>query len=387
MKLISIQVSGLPLLKEDLHLRFYASQRVQKDALSNLYQILPNVYLNNAIGIIGINASGKTTVLRVIDFVLHILNNDSLNHVESRTILDGTEKSDFKIVFINNQEQICLLNTVISPDDSFLKSQRQYCIVDEQLYVKPAKSVKRKKDIADFSGCRNVINRKDNEEFLSDDVSIVISMNRKYHDHIFMTSLLQMTDVNELGAIDNVSDEIIHYLDPSIESIRIEHVEGGDRVHLHFKEKEEILLNDIEDLNRYLSSGTIKGIRTFNNVISVLQYGGYVLVDEIEDHFNHEIVATLVRFFMDPEINPHGASLIFSTHYPELLDEFDRNDSIYITRNQNGITAENLSDILHRNDIKKSEAYQSGYLEGTVPMYESYLELKKKIQAAVKKEA
>ena len=146
-------------------------------------------------------------------------------------------------------------------------------------------------------------------------------------------------------------------------------------------------MNDIEDLNRYLSSGTIKGIRTFNNVISVLQYGGYVLVDEIEDHFNHEIVATLVRFFMDPEINPHGASLIFSTHYPELLDEFDRNDSIYITRNQNGITAENLSDILHRNDIKKSDAYQSGYLEGTVPMYESYLELKKKIQAAVKKEA
>ena len=111
------------------------------------------------------------------------------------------------------------------------------------------------------------------------------------------------------------------------------------------------------------------------------------MVDEIEDHFNHEIVATLVRFFMDPEINPHGASLIFSTHYPELLDEFDRNDSIYITRNQNGITAENLSDILHRNDIKKSEAYQSGYLEGTVPMYESYLELKKKIQAAVKKGA
>ena len=146
-------------------------------------------------------------------------------------------------------------------------------------------------------------------------------------------------------------------------------------------------MNDIEDLNRYLSSGTIKGIRTFNNVISVLQYGGYVLVDEIEDHFNHEIVATLVRFFMDPEINPHGASLIFSTHYPELLDEFDRNDSIYIIRNQNGITAENLSDILHRNDIKKSEAYQSGYLEGTVPMYESYLELKKKIQAAVKKGA
>ena len=379
MKLISIQASGLPLFKENLHLRFYASQRVQKDALSNLYQILPNVYLNNAIGIVGINASGKTTVLRVIDFVLHMLNNDSLNHVESRSILGGTEKADFKIVFINNQEQICLLHTVISPDDSCLKSQKRYCIVDEQLYIKPAKSVKRKKDITDFSGCKNVISRKNHEEFLSDDVSIVIAMNRKYHDRIFMT------DINDLEAFDNLSDEIVHYLDPSIESIRFEHTEGGDRAHLHFKGKEEILLNDIEDMNRYLSSGTIRGIRAFGNAMSALQYGGYVLADEIEEHFNHEIMATLVRFFMEPETNPHGASLIFSTNCPELLDEFDRNDNIYIMRNQNGITAENLSDIFHRNDIKKSEAYQSCYLKGTAPRYESYLELKKKIQATVKK--
>ena len=34
--------------------------------------------------------------------------------------------------------------------------------------------------------------------------------------------------------------------------------------------------------------------------------------------------------------------MIFSTHYPELLDEYDRNDSIFIIRNRNGITVENL---------------------------------------------
>ena len=71
--------------------------------------------------------------------------------------------------------------------------------------------------------------------------------------------------------------------------------------------------------------------------------------------------------------------MIFSTHYAEILDEFERNDSIYIVRNRNGITAENLSTILKRNDIKKSEAYESGFLEGTVPMYDAYMELKKSI--------
>ena len=53
--------------------------------------------------------------------------------------------------------------------------------------------------------------------------------------------------------------------------------------------------------------------------------------------------------------------------------------NIYIVRNRNGITAENLSAILKRNDIKKSEAYESGFLEGTVPMYDAYMDLKNSI--------
>ena len=59
----------------------------------------------------------------------------------------------------------------------------------------------------------------------------------------------------------------------------------------------------------------------------------------------------------------------------------------YIIRNREGITAENLCNILKRNDIKKSDAYQSGFLEGTTPMYEAYIQLKKSIDAAIIQEA
>ena len=82
---------------------------------------------------------------------------------------------------------------------------------------------------------------------------------------------------------------------------------------------------------------------------------------------------------MDKKVNPYGAMLIFSTHYAELLDEFERNDNIYIVRNEGGITVQNLTDVLKRNDIKKSEAYQSGFLGGTVPMYDAYMDLKKSL--------
>lgn len=61
------------------------------------------------------------------------------------------------------------------------------------------------------------------------------------------------------------------------------------------------------------------------------------------------------------------------------MDECDRNDIIFITRNSNGIIVENLCDILKRNDIKKSEACESGYFQGTTPSYETYMKLKESI--------
>ena len=115
---------------------------------------------------------------------------------------------------------------------------------------------------------------------------------------------------------------------------------------MKFKDEEEIILNNAADLEQYLSSGTIKGIITFSMVKEVLHSGGYLLVEE-------------------------------------LLDEYDRNDGICIVRNRNGITAENLSYILKRNDIKKSDAYQSGFLEGTTPAYEAYMRLKKSLAASI----
>ena len=136
-------------------------------------------------------------------------------------------------------------------------------------------------------------------------------------------------------------------------------------------------MNNIVEIEHYLFSETIKGIVTFTMAREILREGGYSLINEIENRFNKEIVSTLIRFFKNSQLNKKGGVLFFSTYYLELMDEYDRNDSIFITRNSNGITVENLCDILKRNDIKKSEAYESGYLQRTTPYYKSYMKLKK----------
>lgn len=383
MKILRITVNGLPLFKQELDLLFYTQQRVSEDDKEKLYKIEPNYYLHTACAFIGINASGKTSVLKVINLALNILRNEPINHVESRNILGGCENASFKICFFDNKRNICCLETVVKSKKTKAGGY-VYSIVEEKLWEKPVSSVKSKKYLTDFSGLRPIAARNTEEAYLPDDVSFIIAHNKKANDKIDVFSLLSYTNNNILPFTEDIPLEVIAFLDPTIEKLYFEKVEDKASIHLKFKDEEEIILNNAVELEQYLSSGTIKGIITFSMVKEVLSSGGYILVDELENHFNKEIVVTLMRFFMDSSLNKNGSTLIFTIHYPELLDEYDRNDAIYIVRNRDGITAENLSYILKRNDIKKSDAYQSGFLEGTTPAYEAYLRLKKNLAASLK---
>ena len=392
MRLLKITVTGLPLFKDKCEIDFLAMQRVSNDNAEKMSCLFSSniqcFYQNNVMSFIGINASGKTSILKLITFISRMLNNEAINSIAYNEILDDLGENQhvvFDVYFCTQNDTINLIHT------SICKQNGKFIIADEYLKSKPGAKVKSKSDIFNFEHCDNVMERNQDEAFLPEDVSIMIAFNKRYHDRLFVTDMLRHTNVNQLSIPDDYPAELIAFFDPSIEYLHISRktaprqtetirsVYVDTEIRLKFYEKEELTLNRVSELNRYLSSGTIKGINTFARAIRTFQHGGYLIVDEIENHFNREIVSTLMRFYMDSKVNPMGAMLIFSTHYAELLDEFERNDNIYIVRNRNGITAENLSTILKRNDIKKSEAYQSGYLEGTVPAYDAYMALKKSL--------
>lgn len=379
MKILRIQADGLPLFKETLDISFTTSQRFSNDDKDILFHLFSNVYINTTTAIIGINASGKTSVLNVILLALGIVNNEPINHIKSKDILGKSQEATFTIYYHLSDNEICKLQTIIK----YNKDTDRYIIKEEKLWKKPTSNIVTKKYTFVFNETMLIKERDNTEEFLPDDISIIIAQNKKLNEHIPVTDMLSFTNVNVLPISDNIPLEIINFLDPTIEALFFEDNEAKSLVHLKFYDNDEIILNTPAELEHYLSSGTIKGIIAFTKAIATLKNGGYMIIDEIENHFNKEIVTTLIRFFMDTRINKNGAGLIFSTHYPELLDEYDRNDSIFITRNRNGITAENLSNILKRNDIKKSDAYQSGFLDGTTPAYEAYLQLKKSISAYI----
>ena len=378
MKILRITAQGLPLFKEDLDICFYAQQRVSENDKNNLYNMIENYYHHSACAFIGINASGKTSVLKVVNLALSIIKNEPINHAETKSILGGAKKATICTCFYDKRKYVCCLETEITAKKS-KTGEYMYSILSEKLWEKPIASVRSKKYLTDFAGMKPTAIRNQDEIYLPDDVSFIIAHNKKLNATVEVFSLLSYTNINVLPFTEDIPLEVIAFLDPTIEKLCFEQVEGKTFIHLKFKNEEEIILNNAVDLEQYLSTGTIKGIITFSMVKEVLQSGGYLLVDEIENHFNKEIVTTLVRFFMDSRFNKNGGTLIFTTHYPELLDEYDRNDGIYIVRNCNGITVENLSYILTRNDIKRSYAYQSGFLEGTTPTYEAYIRLKESL--------
>ena len=384
MKLLRATAEGLPLFKEKLDICFYAQQRISEEQKEQLHPLFSNVYLNPATGFIGINASGKTSVLKVILLILGIMNNEPINHIDTRDILGDAKKTVLNIFFYSEtNKEVCRLETVVAAKKTKTEGII-YSIASERIWSKKTDEIIARKAMLDFDGREPIMVRSGQEDFLSDDVSIMIALNKKTGENIRIVDLLLFTNINVLPFSEGIPPAVITYLDPTVESLYFDEKDQKEIIRLKFKDKEEIVLNNPLELNNYLSSGTVKGMIIFTLAKEVLQNGGYIVVDEIENHFNKEIVTTLMRFFMDSKLNKNGGTLIFSTHYPELLDEYDRNDSIYITRNRNGITAENLSSILKRNDIKKSDAYQSGFLEGTTPMYEAYMRLKKSLAAVLR---
>lgn len=376
-RILKVEICNIPILGDNVaSIDFVAGQRVAEDDKSRLYNIFNNVYQGEALAFVGINASGKTTMLKLLSFTMSMLNNKPLNSIENAdfmNLLDSDSSAVFTTCFSANDSVYQLTTEIVRIDGRLV-------INNETLKEKSFRNVKFKKLLYDFSGIEPVMDRSLlDRTFLLDDVSIMVSFNKKYDASVYFIDLLKQTNRNYLENIGcEFPLELIEFLDPSVEYFRLVKSMAGYGFQLKFKRYENVIyMKRADELDRYLSSGTIKGINIFMDAIECFRKGGYLLVDELENHFNKEIIASLIRFFMNGNINTEGAVLLFSTHYSEILDEFDRNDSVYIVRNENGIELRNLSEILKRNDIKKSEAFLSGFLGGTAPKYKAFMALKK----------
>lgn len=407
MKLLKIRIENLPFFEAGTEIDFLAEGRVSESEKHELIHLFKNFYLNRTLTFTGLNAAGKTQILNVLSFVMNLIQAKPINSHEFKFLSDRSnslnlgigQKGKLEIYFYSGMENEELINKleveVIRKKDSS-DDEYKYFIEKEVLFRKNIAGIRSKKDIYNF----DLINEKkievidrNSENFLalSSDVSLLnVFYNLKKYKKLYYRDMIVYTDFNMLSSVADIPTELIQFLDPSIELLKFKIVEKSGakdlKVDIKFKGQKKVMTLDTLDLDTMLSSGTIKGLGLFMNAISTLQNGGVILIDELENHFNREIALTLIHLFTDRKINLEGAVLIYTTHYAELLDTLDRNDSIYIVTKDGKIGLKKLSDELKRKDIKRSEQFIKGILSHTAPKYDAEMKLKRVIKEKVKRE-
>lgn len=130
------------------------------------------------------------------------------------------------------------------------------------------------------------------------------------------------------------------------------------------------------------SAGTKSWISLVLRTLQTLEYGGVLVVDEVDSSLHPHLTSRLIELFREPETNPRHAQLLFTTHDATLLDEetLARDEIWFVEKNpDSGTTAlYPLTDFRPR----KHENVEGRYLAGgygAVPVL-TYTQFRKAIE-------
>lgn len=381
MRLLKLQMNGLPNVQAPfLEVTFTNTQRVYQNEIGyEVDHLFNSIYLKKMMAVIGINASGKTTTLNAIAYTLNtFLSGKGLayHRVFKRDI-------QFANYYYHEESETLFYHTGTIRNDAF-----QPRFIDESIY---ARSVTRKITQHNLYDVQTYTLLKTRQEVANDavegkhldDKTSILKGYASFQNKFVIDKLvdehtkLRSVFIENLGKL--VHQKFVQYLDPSIEILELQDdivgIHDANAIYtLKFYGKEPLTVKASE-LTQYLSSGTIKGVDLFIEAYYVIKDGGYLIIDELENHLNKTIVQLLMQLFVTTA-NAKGATLVFSTHYTELLDTIERNDLIIVTQKEEGhILLHSMDELYGRKDYKKSDVFLSGYLGNTQPEQEKMLDV------------
>lgn len=385
MKILRIKFDNIIIFNEPFDIDFTASDRIMKD--NGVYSVWGPINTQQTISIIGINATGKTTSIKLLNLAMEVvLNHKGLNEgnlIPSVFLNEETKKDGIVMtVYFYKDDKVFKLESKIKYKEN-IEGKVYFYYDDEVLKSKAKSNVTSKKNIFDFTENENYVEKRRSKldkkalEMLKDDDSIVITATRD--SGVTVNTMLEGIE-DKINPVQGMVDEsVLNVFDENLK--RLEKIKGEDGINIEFKNSGVEMHLPIIGLEEIISSGTIKGQKIIRNAMIALKSGGYLIIDELENHLNKELVKMIINIFNNKEINKKGACLIFTTHYAEILDSFDRMDNIYVlVRNENYFTEiHRYSKVIKRSELKKSDVILSNYIKGTAPKAVNIKELEEYI--------
>ncbi|MBQ8767922.1 MAG: ATP-binding protein [Clostridia bacterium] len=370
MKLLKVKASNFKNCVDDFEIDFIAkSKKTIEDKEYELQEIADGLFVFNTMAFVGKNASGKTTAVELLNCCYSIL--ESFSYEPDNNFLDNVK---LEIYFYHDGFIFKYLTNITSKD----ALSNKVTFSEQKLFSKTYY-----KSYANEVYSDNGFVEYDKIYTLPEDTSIVFfplekkqvkciyfscdEMGKRTYDSVF--KYLKTFKINE-----SVLQSIIDIFDNNINSLsKLE----TDTYSLVYQNSERILSSN--DLYHTLSSGTTKGMLLYIGVIISLKYGIDLIVDEIENHFHKSLVENILNLYKDKNVNKKNATLIFTTHYCEILDSFNRQDNIWISKCDKKVSLENM--YIHyneRSDLLKSKKFYNNTFK-TAVNYEALMKLKKEL--------
>lgn len=377
MKLLRVVANNFKLCEKNFTISFIPSgNKTQADKEFELQEIDDSLYVFNTLGIIGKNASGKTTVIELLSIIYDIFSNYRIN--SSKSIFKFIDKPlDLDITFYHDGSVYRyitdLYKNVNSVDNTsvFFKNEKLYKRDYKKAHIK---------DLFNYDKFDEVISNIK----LPEDTSMIYSLlknislrgiycssdDNMYRDYVQAFNVYKLLD-NNLKIITS----LLKMFDEHLDNIKIINENKYKIIYVNGSTKDV----SNSELYEILSSGTTKGFGLFTFVVYSLRTGADLIIDEIENHFHKTLVENLVNLYKDKSVNKKNATLIFTTHYCEILDLFGRSDNIYISKYEDAIKLENMHiNYKFRSELSKSNKFYSNEFNTNVS-YDALMNFKKEL--------
>lgn len=169
MRLLKMKLNELLLFEGGIELDFVAQQRVTELNDEGLTHIKGNVYRQNVLGIIGINASGKTTVLKILSFIFDLYLKQGKLNGEQYSFLANEQSFTIEAYFHFNDNQLMKIESIVTRNP-----YNQLVFQEEKIWKKTINKVK--KSLYSFTDKDlQAIRTEENSPYLADDMSMIIA--------------------------------------------------------------------------------------------------------------------------------------------------------------------------------------------------------------------
>ena len=370
MKLLRVRASNYKNCCDDFTIDLVAkSKKTSEDKEYELQEIADDLYVFNTVAFVGKNASGKTSAIELMECCYSILS-------EFRLEDKHYNYDNVKLEIIFYYKGNIYKYTTGLKSDSNLGSKANFT----EQHKKKKKYYKSKvKEIYAVEGFEEITGFGE----LPEDTSIVFFiLKKKATRAVYFNCNGEGADTYHLlframktyKIPENILVKVIKIFDDKIKSL-----EMVDEKHYKLIYQDHVKELSDSELVYILSSGTTKGVLLYIFVVAALENGFDLLIDEVENHFHKTLVENMISLFKDKTVNKKYATLIFTTHYCEVLDLFNRQDNIWIAKSDNKIHLENMYENYNiRTELLKSRQFYNNVFDTSVN-YEDLMALKKEL--------